>query len=70
MLKLLALALLLANAGCFAWGQGLLAAYGPKPARQIRPEALQLITPVVPVVPIAPATPRPEGGVARGEAGP
>lgn len=52
MLRVLALALLLANAGYFAWGQGLLAAYGLKPAlqaeperlaQQIRPEALQLI---------------------------
>ena len=54
MQRVLVLALLLANAGYFAWGQGLLAAYGLKPARQaeperlaqqIRPEALQLIAP-------------------------
>lgn len=52
MLRGLVLALLLANAAYFAWGQGLLAAYGFVPARQseperlaqqIRPEALQLI---------------------------
>jgi len=52
-LRVLVLALLLANAVYFAWGQGLLAAYGFVPARQseperlaqqIRPEALQLIT--------------------------
>ena len=54
------MALLLANAGYFAWGQGLLAAYGLKPARQaeperlaqqIRPEAMQLVTPIAPVTP-------------------
>ena len=55
MLRTLALALLLANGLYFAWGQGLLAAYGLAPARlseperlrqQIRPEALQVIPPV------------------------
>ncbi|CAN5150841.1 hypothetical protein BH10PSE16_BH10PSE16_28730 [soil metagenome] len=54
MLRALVLALLLANAAYFAWGQGLLAAYGWAPARQaeperlaqqIRPEAMQLIAP-------------------------
>lgn len=54
MLRALALALLLANALYFAWGQGLLAAYGLAPARQseperlaqqVRPEALQLVLP-------------------------
>lgn len=64
MLRMLTLALLLANTGYFAWSQGLLAAYGFKPARQaeperlaqqIRPEAMQLITPAAP----APAAPRP-----------
>lgn len=54
MLRALALALLLANAGYFAWTQGLLAGYGWAPAaqsepqrltRQIRPEAMQLLTP-------------------------
>ena len=54
MLRAIALALLLANAVYFAWGQGLLAAYGLAPARlseperlaqQIRPEALQLVRP-------------------------
>ena len=53
MLRLLVLVLLLANAAYFAWGQGLLAAYGFVPARQseperlaqqIRPEAMQLVT--------------------------
>ena len=52
MLRVLVLALLLANAGYFAWSQGLLAAYGLAPARQseperlaqqIRPEAMQLV---------------------------
>ena len=60
MLRALALALLLANLGYFVWGQGLLAAYGLKPARhseperlaqQIRPEALQLITPTALIAP-------------------
>ncbi len=55
MLRALVLGLLLANAAYFAWGQGLLAAYGWAPARhaeperlaqQIRPEAMQLIQPV------------------------
>ncbi len=54
MLRILILALLLANAAYFAWAQGLLAAYGFVPVRQseperlaqqIRPEAMQLITP-------------------------
>lgn len=54
MLRALVLALLLANAAYFAWGQGLLAAYGWAPARQaeperlaqqIRPEAMQLLQP-------------------------
>ena len=63
MLRMLALALLLAHIGYFVWGQGLLAAYGLKPARQgeperlaqqIRPEALQLISPVAPVAVPAP----------------
>ncbi len=53
MLRLLVLALLLANAGYFAWAQGLLAGYGfalpvqAEPQRldqQIRPEAMQLLT--------------------------
>jgi hypothetical protein len=52
-LRMLVLALLLANAAYFAWAQGLLGAYGFVPARQseperlaqqIRPEAMQLIT--------------------------
>ena len=52
MRRVLALALLLANGVYFAWGQGLLAAYGFVPARQseperlarqIRPEAMQLV---------------------------
>ncbi|NDP62435.1 SPOR domain-containing protein [Polaromonas sp.] len=62
MLRALALALLLANALYFAWGQGLLAAYGLAPARQseperlaqqIRPEALQLVLPAAPPSPPA-----------------
>lgn len=57
MLRTLALALLLANALYFAWGQGLLAAYGLSPARQseperlaqqIRPEAMQLVLRALP----------------------
>lgn len=53
MLRLLALVLLLANAGYFAWTHGLLADYGFAPAaqaepqrlaQQIRPEAMQLLT--------------------------
>lgn len=53
MLRMLVLALVLANAAYFAWGHGLLAAYGFVPARlseperlaqQIRPEAMQLVT--------------------------
>jgi len=52
MLRALVLALLLANAGYFAWTQGLLADYGLAPAvqsepqrlaQQIRPEAMQLL---------------------------
>jgi len=52
-LRMLVLGLLLANAAYFAWGQGLLAAYGFVPARQseperlaqqIRPEAMRLAT--------------------------
>jgi hypothetical protein len=51
-LRMLVLALLLANAAYFAWAQGLLAAYGFVPdrqseperlAQQIRPEAMQLL---------------------------
>lgn len=53
MLRLLVLALLLANAGYFAWTQGLLADYGFAPAaqaepqrlaQQIRPDAMKLLT--------------------------
>ena len=40
MLRIAALALLLANVLYFAWGQGLLAAYGLAPARQTEPERL------------------------------
>ena len=52
MLRLLVLALLLANAGYFAWANGLLASYGFAPQvqaepqrlmQQIRPEAMQLL---------------------------
>ena len=65
MLRALVLALLLANGLYFAWGQGMLAAYGFAPARQaeperlaqqIRPEALRLLAPG----PAAPA-PSPTG---------
>ena len=70
MLRALALALLLANAVYFAWGQGLLAAYGLAPARQseperlaqqIRPEAMQLVLPAAPAPspPIAANSPAP-----------
>ena len=54
MLRLLVLALVLANAAYWAWSQGLLAAYGVAPAvqsepqrlaTQIRPEAIRLLTP-------------------------
>ncbi|MEO5659560.1 MAG: SPOR domain-containing protein [Polaromonas sp.] len=60
MLRALVLALLLANAAYFAWGQGLLAAYGFAPARQseperlaqqIRPETMQLDVPGAPGAP-------------------
>jgi hypothetical protein len=53
MLRALVLALLLANAGYFAWTRGLLADYGFAPAaqsepqrltQQIRPEAMRLLT--------------------------
>ena len=64
MLRASALALLLANVLYFAWGQGLLAAYGLAPARQseperlaqqIRPEAMQLVLTAAPApsLPIA-----------------
>ncbi|MHB1250411.1 MAG: SPOR domain-containing protein, partial [Polaromonas sp.] len=52
MLRLLVLLLLLANAGYYAWTQGLLAGYGFAPtaqaepqrlAQQIRPEAMRLL---------------------------
>jgi hypothetical protein len=41
MLRLVALLLLLANAGYYAWSQGLLAAWGLAPARQSEPQRLQ-----------------------------
>lgn len=53
MLRLLVLSLVLANAGYWAWSQGLLAAYGLAPgvqaepqrlATQIQPEAIRLLT--------------------------
>jgi len=68
MLRSLALALLLANALYFAWGQGLLAAYGLAPARQseperlaqqIRPEAMQLVLPAAPATPASTAVQAP-----------
>jgi hypothetical protein len=54
MLRLIVLALVLANAGYYAWSQGLLAAYGFAPAtqaepqrltQQIKPEALRILSP-------------------------
>jgi hypothetical protein len=72
-LKLLALALLLANAGYFAWGHNLLAAYGLSPARQseperlarqINPEMLQIAAPAradQPAPPPPPAEKPPDG---------
>lgn len=65
MLRALALALLLANALYFVWGQGLLAAYGLAPARQseperlsqqIRPDAMRVVLPAAspPLSPLAP----------------
>ena len=75
MLRLLALVLLLANAGYFAWTHGLLADYGYAPAaqtepqrltQQIRPEAMQLLTAAdarqleSAATPAAPAPPAPE----------
>ena len=73
MLRLLVLALLLANAGYFVWTQGLLAVYGLAPARQseperlaqqIRPEAMRLLAeaparPVQSAAPPATAAPAP-----------
>lgn len=52
MLRLVVLLLVLANAGYFAWSQGLLAAWGLAPAvtgepqrlrQQIKPEALRIL---------------------------
>ncbi len=52
MLRVLVLLLVLANAGYFAWSQGLLAAWGSGPVaagepqrlrQQIRPEALRIL---------------------------
>jgi hypothetical protein len=60
MLRTMGLALLLANAVYFAWGQGLLSAFGLAPARQseperlgqqIRPEAMQLVSPETTALP-------------------
>ena len=54
MLRLVLLALLLANAGMLAWSQGWLASYGLAPvaqaepqrlAQQLRPEAMRLLSP-------------------------
>ena len=70
MLRVIALALLLANALYFAWGQGLLAAYGLAPTRQseperlaqqIRPEAMQLVLPAAP----APSPPMTAGAAVQ-----
>ena len=55
MLRVLVLLLVLANAGYYAWGRGLLAPYGFGPiaqaepqrmAQQIRPETLRVLTPL------------------------
>ncbi len=73
MLRLLVLLLVLANAGYFAWTQGLLKDYGYAPAtqaepqrlaQQIRPEAMRLLTPAEArqldaTSPLAAATPAP-----------
>ena len=80
MLKVLALALLLANAGYFAWGHNLLSAYGLTPARhaeperlaqQINPEMLQLVTPARagPLVPPPPPAEKPPAGTQCLQAG-
>lgn len=70
MLRIALLILLLANAGYFAWSQGMLAGLGWAPAQhgeperlrqQLRPEALQLLPPAVPAVPAAPAVPATSG---------
>ncbi len=67
MLRMLVLALVLANAVYFAWAQGLLAVYGFFPARQseperlaqqVRPEAMQLLS-VRPAPPATDAPPSP-----------
>lgn len=66
MLRLLVLALVLANAGYFAWSQGLLADYGYAPTeqaepqrlnRQIHPEALQLLNSKAPAPAVLAAAP-------------
>lgn len=72
MLRIALLILLLANAGYFAWSQGMLAGLGWAPAQhgeperlrqQLRPEALQLLPPAAPAVPVpaAPAVPATSG---------
>jgi hypothetical protein len=67
MLRLVALLLLLANAGYYAWSQGLLAAWGLEPVRQAEPQRLQQqIRPeALRVVPVAEA-----GGVDAAAGGP
>ena len=66
MLRLLVLLLVLANAGYFAWSQGLLADYGYAPTeqaepqrlnRQIHPEALQLLNSKAPAPAVLAAAP-------------
>ena len=67
MLRAIALALLLANAAYFAWGQGLLAAYGMAPARQSEPERLaQQVRPEALQVSLA-AAPQPAAIVATAQ---
>ena len=66
MLRAIALALLLANAVYFVWGQGLLTAYGLGPARQSQPERLaQQIRPEALQVSPASAPPPAAGDAAR-----
>lgn len=77
MLRLLVLALLLANAGYFAWAQGLLASYGFAPPvqaepqrlkQQIHPEAMELLTsdgPTPAAAGVLPVAFRPQAGTGQ-----
>lgn len=76
MLRLSLLALLLANAGYFAWSQGWMASLGWQPEtqseafrlkQQVRPDTIQVGTPLGPAAPTAPAaatTPAPSPATA------